>query len=128
MILLIDTSDKSCKIIFVDGQKTHDYIWQSDMKLAKLLPGYLNRLLEKHSKTWLDIKAIGVYEGPGSFTGIRIGLTIMNTIADSQQIPIVGGRGDDWKNVVLEKIREGKNEKIVMPFYNREANITISKK
>lgn len=128
MILLINTSDKICKIIFVDGQKIHDYIWRSDMKLAKWLLGYLNRLLEKHSKTWSDIEAIGVYEGPGSFTGIRIGLTIMNTIADSQQIPIVGGRGDDWKNVVLEKIREGKNEKIVMPFYDREANITISKK
>ena len=52
----------------------------------------------------------------------------MNTIADSQQIPIVGGRGDNWQTEVLVKLQSGKNEKIVLPFYNRGANITIPRK
>jgi hypothetical protein len=52
----------------------------------------------------------------------------MNTIADAQAIPIVGGRGDDWQTEVLVKLKAGKNEKIILPYYGSEANITVSKK
>jgi tRNA threonylcarbamoyladenosine biosynthesis protein TsaB len=117
-----------CKITLVDGDWRQDYSWESDRTLAKWLLGYLDKILKEHDKTWTDISAIGVFEGPGSFTGIRIGLTVLNTIADSQQIPIVGARGDDWQDEVLAKIKAGKNEKIVLPFYDRGANITKPRK
>ncbi len=128
MIILIDSSTATCKITLVDGGMHQDYQWESNMTLAKWLLGYLDKILKEHDKTWTDISAIGVFEGPGSFTGLRIGLTVMNTIADSQQIPIVGGRGDNWQTEVLVKLQSGKNEKIVLPFYNRGANITIPRK
>ncbi len=128
MIILIDSSSSVCRISFVDGEKRYDYKWQADRMLSKGLLGYLDKLIKGHKKSWTNISAIGVFEGPGSFTGIRIGLTVMNTIADSQNIPIVGGRGKDWQNEVLKKIRSGENKEIVLPFYNRGANITIAKK
>jgi tRNA threonylcarbamoyladenosine biosynthesis protein TsaB len=128
MIILLDSSTAMCKITLVNGDWRQDYGWESDRTLAKWLLGYLDKILKEHDKTWTDISAIGVFEGPGSFTGIRIGLTVMNTIADSQQIPIVGARGENWQDEVLEKIKAGKNEKIVLPFYDRGANITKPRK
>ena len=128
MILLLDSSTAVCKLTLVDDGDRRDYEWQADRTLARGLLKYLDTTLIGYGKTWTDISAIGVFEGPGSFTGIRIGLTVMNTVADAQQIPIVGGRGDDWQGVVLEKLKLGKNEKIVLPFYGSEANITVPRK
>lgn len=128
MILLIDTSTSVCQLIFVDGESMKKYDWQADRTLAKKLLGFLNEKLIENGKTWTDISAIGVFEGPGSFTGLRIGLAVMNTIADAQKIPIVGGRGDNWQTEVLAKLKDGKNEKIVLPFYGGEAHITAPRK
>jgi len=128
MILLLNTSAPLCKLTFIDGDWRHDNEWQADRTLAKNLLGYLDKILSTHGKTWVDITAIGVFEGPGSFTGIRIGLTVLNTIADARGIPIVGGRGENWQNEILAKLQTGKNEKIILPFYNSEANITVPRK
>lgn len=110
-----------------DDWRKHDE-WQADRALAKDLLNYLDKTLSLFDKTWTDVTAIGVFEGPGSFTGIRIGLTVMNTVADANGIPIVGGRGENWQDEILTKLQAGKNEKIVLPFYNSEANITIPRK
>jgi len=96
--------------------------------LARGLLRYLDSKLQENEKTWSDINGIGVFQGPGSFTGIRIGLTVMNTIADAQNIPIVSGRGDNWTTEVLEKLNSDINERIVLPFYGSEANITTPRK
>lgn len=128
MIALLDTSSPECLLTFIDGEKQHDFRWQADRTLAKNLLGFINSKLLELDKTWSDISAIGVFEGPGSFTGIRIGLTVMNTLADAQNIPIVGARDENWQEDVLKKLNSGKNEKIVLPFYGREANITSPRK
>ena len=128
MILLLDTSTPVCKLILIDGNMQYDNEWQAARTLARGLLGYLKDTIEKYGKNWSDITAIGVFEGPGSFTGLRIGLTVMNTIADAQAIPIVGGRGDNWQEEVITKLQAGKNEKVVLPFYGSEANITVPRK
>ena len=129
MILLINTSSMICQIIFLfDDNSSKRYDWQADRTLAKNLLAFLRDKLDENNKTWLDISAIGVFQGPGSFTGLRIGLTVMNTIADAQNIPIVGARGEDWQKEAIDKISSGINEKIVMPFYGGEAHITSPKR
>ena len=128
MILLLNTSTPVCYLSLIDGDWHQDDQWPAARNLAKDLLGYLNEKLGAYGKKWSDITAIGVFEGPGSFTGLRIGITVMNTIADAQGIPIVGGRGDKWQDEVLTKLQSGQNERIVLPFYGSEANITVSKK
>lgn len=128
MIILLNTSTSVCKLSLLDGEKDHEYNWQADLNLANGLLKFLSDKLNENNLTWSSISGIGVYRGPGSFTGLRIGLTVLNTIADSENIEIVGGTGDNWKNEVLEKIQLGINEKIILPFYSSEANITISNK
>lgn len=128
MILLLNTSTPVCHVSLIDGDWRYDDEWQADRGLAKGLLAYLKEQLGKNGKTFEDITAIGVFRGPGSFTGLRIGLTVLNTIADAQSIPIVGGLGDHWEKDVLASIQENINEKIVLPFYGSDAHITKPRK
>ena len=128
MILLLDTSTPVCKLSFVDGDWRFDDEWESGRTLAKGILGYLMDNLAKNDKTWTDISGIVAYKGPGSFTGLRIGLTVLNTIADSEKLPIVGTTGDDWQKTGLERISNGDNDELVMPEYGAEAHITTPRK
>lgn len=128
MILLLDTSTPVCKLTFIDDEYRFNDEWQADRELAKGLLKYLHTNLKSEGKTWKDISGIGVFQGPGSFTGLRIGITVLNTIADSLAIPIVSGKGDDWQQEVRRKLEYGDNEHIVLPFYNSEPHITKPRK
>lgn len=128
MIVLLDTSTPTCRLTVVGAEKTVEYEWLAERTLAQNLLGYLKERLAESNMTLEDISAIGVMQGPGSFTGLRIGLTVMNAIADSQQIPIVGRRGETWQEEVFSAIREGVNDRIVLPFYGSEAHITAPRK
>ncbi len=128
MILLLNTAESMCKITLVDGEWRLDDEWQADRALAKSLHKYLFDILQKNKKSWGDITAIGVFEGPGSFTGLRIGLTVANTVANILKVPIVGGREAGWQEDAIKKIKSGYDEKMVLPYYGAAANITVSKK
>jgi tRNA threonylcarbamoyl adenosine modification protein YeaZ len=128
MILLLDTSTNICKISLIDGQSRIDDEWQSDRSLAKDLLKHLHELLLKNNYDWSGIQSIGVLKGPGSFTGLRIGITVANTLADGIGIPIVGSDGDDWQTAALKRLENGENDKIVLPSYGSDAKITTPKK
>lgn len=128
MRLLLDTSTGLCRIVFLDGDSREEVQWQADRELADKLIGFLRGQLQDRGKTWKDIDGIGLYRGPGSFTGLRIGHTVMNTVADDLLIPIVGATGDDWVEVAINRLDNGENDELVMPLYGREANITKSRK
>jgi tRNA threonylcarbamoyladenosine biosynthesis protein TsaB len=127
MILLLDTSTNTCKISLVDDNKRIDDLWQSDRNLARNLLKHVHELLLSNKFDWSDIRAIGVFKGPGSFTGLRIGLTTANTIADGLNIPIVGSVGDDWQDLALNRIKNNETDKIVLPEYGSDAKITTPK-
>lgn len=128
MIVLLDTATPLCKLTLVDGDTRFESQWQADRQLAKGLLGYLRDQLAQHGKTFHDISGIGVMKGPGSFTGLRIGLTVLNTIADTNSIPIVGEMGEDWHTKALGRLQNNENDKIVLPFYDRGVTITTPRK
>lgn len=128
MFLLLDSSTPVCRLTLIDENWRRDIEWQADRTLAKGLLKFIDSSLNNNDKTWSDISAIGVFEGPGSFTGLRIGMTVLNTIADTLSVPIVGGRGKDWQDRVLDKLNSSVNEKVVLPYYGSEAKITLPKK
>jgi len=128
MILLLDTSTPVCKLTLIDGDWRYDDQWQADRTLARDLLAYLRDQLVKNNRTFTDITGIGAFRGPGSFTGLRIGLTVLNTMADAESIPIVGGTDADWQDEVITKLSDGINEQIVLPFYGSDAIITKPRK
>jgi tRNA threonylcarbamoyladenosine biosynthesis protein TsaB len=128
MILLLDTSTPVCRLVLVDADDRHEAEWEAGRGLAKGLLGYLEAELAGYSKTFSDITGIGVFRGPGSFTGLRIGAAVLNTVADALNIPIVGASEDDWQTVAIARLRNGESDQVVLPFYGSDANITPPRK
>lgn len=128
MILALDTSTPLCLTWLIDGAESNAYEWQAGRELADGLIGYLRARLQENGRDWKDVTGIAAYQGPGSFTGLRIGLTVLNTIADSNQVPIVGETGDDWLAKATRRLESGEDDRLVMPLYGREPNITKPRK
>ena len=128
MLLLLDTSTPVCYVTLVSQEGTVSYEWQADRTLAKGLLGFLRDSLAKQNTDIHALTGIGVMKGPGSFTGLRIGLTVANTLADGLHVPIVGATGENWQERALEKLRSGGDEKIVLPEYGSAAHITAPRK
>lgn len=129
MIVLLDTSSPVCHLVVVHDGITYEHEWQADRELARGLHAFLRDRLLEHEKVLADIEGIGVMKGPGSFTGLRIGLTVLNTLADSLAVPIVGiQQAENWHEVALDRLARGENDHLVLPFYGREATITQPRK
>jgi tRNA threonylcarbamoyladenosine biosynthesis protein TsaB len=128
MIILLDTSTPVCKLTLVEGDWRYENEWEANRELAKGLLGYLQTECEKNGKTWTDISGIVAFRGPGSFTGLRIGLTVLNTLANGNHVPIVGTHGDDWQRTGLARLQANEDDEIVLPEYGGEAHITLPRK
>ena len=110
MKLYLDTSTPET-ILKLDDQE-YKYAFKNDLA-EKLLEFIRNKLTENHA-TWQNITEITFMSGPGSFTGLRIGASIVNTLAHELNIPL--------------KDHHGKTHKIIVPEYGRPANISKPRK
>lgn len=128
MILLLDTSTPVCKLSFIDGDQRYDAEWEAGRELARGLLQYIQDQLVGHGKQWSDITGLVAFRGPGSFTGLRIGITVLNSLSYASNIPIVGEVGEQWQQSGLQRLRAGQNDHIVLPEYGGEANITQPRK
>ena len=77
MKLHIDTANAEKIIIEIDGERYETESRQN--KSQMLLPFIVEKLAEK-GKTLHDVTEITVNRGPGSFTGLRVGVAVANTI------------------------------------------------
>ena len=80
--ILIDTTRKNLSIIlFEDRQVVLKSITQSHNKHANYLMSEISNILTNVNISLNDIDNIIVLNGPGSFTGIRVGVTVAKTLA-----------------------------------------------
>lgn len=91
VVLFIDTSryDKLVVSLEIDNQKNvieEDFDYRKSQGVLPLL----SRILEDNNLTLSHLTAVEVNTGPGSFTGLRIGVSIANTLGSILQIPING--------------------------------------
>lgn len=128
MILLLDTSTAEARLTLYENDATHHVTWQADRQLAHGLLAWMRDALADQGKAWNDVEGIGVYQGPGSFTGLRIGIAVCNTLADSLGVAIVGATGDAWQQDAAERLRAHQNDRVVLPEYGRDARITTQRK
>ena len=105
----------------VQGQK----LWQADRTLAHDLPGEVDKLVNGN---YGQLSGIIVYKGPGSFTGLRIGITVANAIAYGQSLPIVAVAGDNWLADGVNQLKDGADDKIALPEYGAAPHITPPRK
>lgn len=128
MILCLDTSTPTCKLSMIEGEWQYDAQWESGRGLALGLLSYLETEMTAQGKSWDDISGLVVFKGPGSFTGLRIGITVFNTLAHTNAWKIVGSQGDNWRETGVQRILNGENDQMVLPEYGGEANITKPRK
>jgi tRNA threonylcarbamoyladenosine biosynthesis protein TsaB len=89
-ILCIDTSSSAGSVVLVgeEGVLGELYVDSAQTHSARLLSG-IDEVLKGANQTISNVDGFAVISGPGSFTGIRIGLTTVKGLADSMRKPVV---------------------------------------
>lgn len=128
MILLWSSAEMTVQLTLVDGENRANYEWVAGRNLAHDMLAFLRDRLSENDATFENISGIGVFRGPGSFTGLRIGLAVLNTLAHDQKIPIVGEVQGNWREKCLERLQNGEDDKIVLPEYGAPARVTKPRK
>lgn len=128
MILGIRSDTAEATVLLIaQGKIIQRTEWTAGRQLSNSLLSKITESLQKAKAIWSDIDGVIVFEGPGSFTGLRISVTVANTIAYANGCRIVGSGGDDWITNGLEQLKSAKPGNIIVPHYGAEPNITKPK-
>lgn len=110
MKLYLDTSTPETVLRLDD----REYRYEFANDLAEKLLGFMRDKLAENGGDFRDITEIEFMAGPGSFTGLRIGATVVNTLAHELGVPLYDHHGVLYKQII--------------PEYGRGANITAPKR
>src|SRR5437870_5637622 len=90
-VLSIDTSDnKEITVGIKIGEEKFVLNQKVDHRRAQAVLPMVEKLLKEHGLELKDLTEIEVNPGPGSFTGVRVGVAIANTLGFLLQIPVNG--------------------------------------
>ncbi len=91
MVIRIDTTaQKTVEVILKDqGVVIASLVEENEFGSQVILP-LIERLLKENNLDFKDLVGIEVATGPGSFTGLRVGVSVANALGFSLGIPING--------------------------------------
>lgn len=129
LILTIRSDNPQAEIGLYDGKTELAYItWQAHRQLAETIHYKIREVLQSGDKQLDQLAGLVVYQGPGSFTGLRIGLSVANALAASYNLPMSGQTGDDWQMLGIAQLLSGKGQAVILPEYGAPVHITQQKK
>jgi tRNA threonylcarbamoyladenosine biosynthesis protein TsaB len=89
-LLAIDTSSSWCSVAILIGQtKTSFRHQESGNAASQLLLPWIQELMHENEFSWLDLDGIAVSEGPGAFTGVRLGVGVAQGLAMANSKPLI---------------------------------------
>ena len=90
-LLAVDTSTTSCSVaLFKDRQLLAEEVYTAGKTHSRHLLSIIDRLLDRcHCRT-ADVDGIAVTRGPGTFTGLRIGISTVKGLAAATGAKVVG--------------------------------------
>lgn len=91
IILSIDTSTSVCSVALTKDCKQLDHIKvEEERSHANLLTIIIKNLLDRNEIDFNHLSAIAVSEGPGSYTGLRIGVSTAKALCYTLGVPLIG--------------------------------------
>ena len=91
MLLAVDTSTAQVGLAVYDGSLVIcEYAWRSSQRHTIELAPAIFELLRRCGLTMDDVRALGVALGPGSFTSLRVGLSLVKGFALARSLPLIG--------------------------------------
>jgi len=132
VILGIDTSGENCYIALIDGAsdniaQTH---FSHNRQLIELLPAHIERFLADNKLMLVDIDCLVCGTGPGSFTGVRVGVMYAKTLAFALGKPIIGISSFDasaYENIAVNRavICTSKRNEVIAALYPAHSNVSV---
>lgn len=129
-ILSFDTSTNTTYICLSENENIlESFMLESEKNnysTAKLIP-FILKILKNNKVEPKELDAIAVNIGPGSFTGIRVGITVARTMGQALNIPVVGIpsleifstlNNTDKNSIILLDARKGKTYRGIYTFEN----------
>lgn len=117
-ILAIDTTTKFMCLGLQNAERFCEYRVEADRKLSALLAPSIKRVLDAEGLRLSDIDYFCVGLGPGSFTGIRLGLAAIKALSFIHDKPVVGVSTLD----ILAK-NAGATKKLIIPILDARRNL-----
>lgn len=125
MILALRTDRPEAELQLWDGDTQVSVVsWHAHRELAETLTSRILELLRKQNLKLSNLSGVAVFEGPGSFTGLRIGISVANALASSLDVPIYAIDEGSWGKPLTGTKPAG----LVMPQYGSEPHITPPRK
>ncbi|HVS79265.1 MAG TPA: tRNA (adenosine(37)-N6)-threonylcarbamoyltransferase complex dimerization subunit type 1 TsaB [Candidatus Saccharimonadales bacterium] len=129
IVLALRTDRPEVELYICDSDKKLAEIkWQAHLQLAETLNSKIEEALKKARTSYDNLGGIAVFKGPGSFTGLRIGAAVANTISYAQDIPIVTRGGANWLDQAIKDLAAGKNDQVAVPEYGAPPRVTQPRK
>jgi tRNA threonylcarbamoyl adenosine modification protein YeaZ len=114
MLLAIDTSTDSASLALVqDGRTLAEATWRCGQNHSVELLPRLTQLLDEAKAELQSVSCILVAKGPGSFNGLRVGLSTAKGLAFSLDIPIIG-----VSSLALEAYQHAGTDLPIAPVFN----------
>lgn len=91
IILCLETSTKNCSVALTDGERLIALKEDGSDKYthAEKLHVFIEEVLNQGGVKFSDLDAVAVSEGPGSYTGLRIGVSSAKGMAYALKIPLI---------------------------------------
>lgn len=128
MLLSIDTSTRAVGVALYDGVRVlSEMTWVSKNHHTVELAPAVAEALSRAGVEAGDLQAVGVALGPGSFTGLRIGLALAKGLAFSRHIPLIGiptldilAASQPVRDVPMAAVLEAGRKRLAVGWYRPE--------
>jgi tRNA threonylcarbamoyladenosine biosynthesis protein TsaB len=103
LFLALDTSTATASVALYDGQRVlSETSWQAGREHSTRLLVEVDVALERVGTTVSDLSGLVVACGPGSFTGVRVALSVAKGIAAARRLPLWGVNSLDVTSATAE--------------------------
>ena len=131
LILNIETATKNCSVSLSDEGKTIicKELAEQNFSHAEKLHLFIGEVLAENNFKFSDLKAVAVSQGPGSYTGLRIGVSSAKGLCYALNIPLIAidtlqllAKQIQIENGIILPMIDARRMEVFTAFYDKNFN------